>query len=100
MGLSPSTATAVMAGPVRGLGSGRPSLSLASSAPPRSVRGMVQTGPRGADETVEQALQFGHGQRDELAGSGCGAPILAVARVALGRRAPVNRPGASGDSRP
>ncbi len=66
------------AGPVVG-GAG---LGLASSAPPRPVRDVVQVGPRRADEGVEQPPEFGHGQRDELAGSGCGAPFSAVARVA------------------
>jgi hypothetical protein len=58
-------------------------LGLASSAPPGPVRGVVQIRPRGADEGVEQAPQLGHGQRDELLGSGCGSPFSAVARVAL-----------------
>src|SRR3954451_25395419 len=57
-------------------------LGLASSAPPRSVGGVVEVGPWGADEGVEQAPEFGHGQRDELAVSGCGPPYFAVARVA------------------
>src|SRR3954453_7050915 len=57
-------------------------LGLASSPPPGPVGGVVEVGPRGADEGVEQASQFGHGQRDELAGSGGGAPFSAVARVA------------------
>ena len=62
---------------------GGPSLGLASSAPPRPVRGVVQIGLRGTDEPVEHSPELGHGQRDELAGSGCGAPFSAVARVAL-----------------
>jgi hypothetical protein len=57
-------------------------LGLASSAPPRPVRGVLEVGPRCADEGVEQAPQLGHGQRDELIGSGCGPPFSAVARVA------------------
>jgi hypothetical protein len=57
-------------------------LRLALSAPPRPVRGVVQAGPGCSDEGVEQAPEFGHGQRDELASSGCGAPFSAVARVA------------------
>src|SRR3954469_15766051 len=57
-------------------------LGLASSPPPGPVVGGVEVGPRSADEGVQQAPQLGHGQRDELAGSGCGAPFLAVARVA------------------
>jgi hypothetical protein len=44
---------------------------------------VVEVGPRRVDEGVEQAPQFGHGQRDELLGSGCGSPFSAVARVAL-----------------
>src|SRR3712207_2096829 len=67
------------AGPVVG-GAG---LGLASSAPPRPVGGVVEVGPWRADEGVEQAPELGHGQRDELLGSGCGAPFSAVARVAL-----------------
>ena len=66
-------------GPVVG-GAG---LGLASSAPPRPVRGVVEVGPWCADEGVEQPSEFGHGQRDELVGAGCGAPFSAVARVAL-----------------
>src|SRR5215218_8162744 len=62
---------------VRGAG-----LSLASSAPPGPVGGVVKAWPRGADEGVEQAPELGHGQRDELLGSGCTAPFSAVARVA------------------
>src|SRR3954465_1540319 len=57
-------------------------LGLASSAPPGPAGGVIEVGPRSADEGVEQAPQFGHGQRDELAGSGCGPPFSAVARVA------------------
>src|SRR4051812_33362 len=67
------------AGPVVG-GAG---LGLASSAPPGPVGGVVQAWPRGADEGVEQAPELGHGQRDELLVSDCGAPFSAVARVAL-----------------
>src|SRR4051794_10165952 len=70
-----STATAVIAVPVRGRGSGRRGPGLASSAPPRPVGGVVEVGPWPADEGVEQAPEFGHGQGDELAGSGCGAPF-------------------------
>jgi len=57
-------------------------LGLASSAPPGPVGGVVQAGSRSADEGVEQAPEFGHGQGDELAGCGCGAPLSAVVRVA------------------
>src|SRR3954453_19792153 len=57
-------------------------LGLASSPPPGPVGGGVEVGSRGADEGVEQPSQLGHGQRDELAGSGCGPPFSAVARVA------------------
>ena len=57
-------------------------LGLASSAPPGPVGGVIEVGSRGVDEGVEQAPQLGHGQGDELVGSGCGAPFLAVARVA------------------
>src|SRR3954463_895699 len=57
-------------------------LGLASSAPEGPVGGGVEVGSRSADEGVEQPSQFGHGQRDELAGSGCGPPFSAVARVA------------------
>jgi hypothetical protein len=57
-------------------------LGLASSAPPRPVGGVVGPGSRVADKGVEQPPQLGHGQRDELAGCGRGAPFSAVARVA------------------
>src|SRR3954469_3541251 len=50
-------------------------LGLASSPPPGPVGGGVEVGSRSADEGVEQPSQFGHGQRDELAGSGCGPPL-------------------------
>jgi hypothetical protein len=58
-------------------------LGLASSAPPGPVRDVIQIGSWRADEGVEQAPEFRDGQRDELVGSGCGAPFSAVARVAL-----------------
>src|SRR3954468_5833173 len=57
-------------------------LGLASSPPPGPVGGGVEVGSRSVDEGVEQPSQLGHGQRDELAGSGCGPPFSAVARVA------------------
>ena len=57
-------------------------LGLASSAPPRPVRDVVQIGSGWADQAVEEASQFGHGQRDELVGAGRGAPFSAAARVA------------------
>jgi hypothetical protein len=41
----------------------------------------VEVGPWNADEGVEQAPEFGHGQRDELAGSGSEACFSAVTRV-------------------
>src|SRR4051794_41912760 len=51
-------------------------LVLASSAPSGPVGGGVEVGSRSADEGVEQPSQLGHGQRDELAGSGGGPPYL------------------------
>jgi hypothetical protein len=57
-------------------------LGLASSAPPGPVGGVVEVGQFWAQQAVEQAPEFGHGQGDELLGSGCGAPFSAVARVA------------------
>src|SRR3954465_1409807 len=57
-------------------------LGLSSSPPPGPVGGGVEGGSRSADEGFEQPSQFGHGQRDELAGSGGGPPFSAVARVA------------------
>jgi hypothetical protein len=60
-----------MAVSVLGLGSRRRGLGLASSAPPGPVGSGVEVGSRGADEGVEQPSQLGHGQRDELAVSGC-----------------------------
>jgi hypothetical protein len=76
-----STATAVLGVPVLVRGSGRRGLGPGVVAAARTSRRRRPDPPWGGNEGVEQAPEFGHGQRDELSVP-APTPLSAVARVA------------------